>query len=72
MRITEIRERTVSIASPIANAFIDFSKMTCSVVAVVTDQMRLELWKTFGQRIEHGADPFALQFDRIVAVSELL
>ena len=40
MRITEIREKTVSIASPIANAFIDFSKMTCSVVAVVTDQMR--------------------------------
>lgn len=40
MRITEIREKTVSIASPIANAFIDFSKMTCSVVAVVTDQVR--------------------------------
>ncbi|MEN3792433.1 mandelate racemase/muconate lactonizing enzyme family protein [Fulvimarina sp. MAC3] len=40
MRITEIREKTVSIASPIANAFIDFSRMTCSVVAVVTDQMR--------------------------------
>ncbi|MCP3056687.1 mandelate racemase/muconate lactonizing enzyme family protein [Aurantimonas marianensis] len=40
MRITEIREKTVSIASPIANAFIDFSKMTCSVVAVVTDRIR--------------------------------
>ena len=40
MRITEIREKTVSIASPIANAYIDFSKMTCSVVAVVTDVMR--------------------------------
>ncbi|MBO0661695.1 mandelate racemase/muconate lactonizing enzyme family protein [Jiella sp. MQZ9-1] len=40
MRITEIREKTVSIASPIANAFIDFSKMTCSVVAVITDQIR--------------------------------
>ncbi|MYZ47239.1 mandelate racemase/muconate lactonizing enzyme family protein [Propylenella binzhouense] len=40
MRITEIREKTVSIASPIANAFIDFSKMTCSVVAVVTDVVR--------------------------------
>ncbi|MCB8838157.1 mandelate racemase/muconate lactonizing enzyme family protein [Aurantimonas sp. VKM B-3413] len=39
MRITDIREKTVSIASPIANAFIDFSKMTCSVVAVVTDQV---------------------------------
>ena len=40
MRIVDIRERTVSIASPIANAFIDFSKMTCSVVAVVTDVVR--------------------------------
>jgi D(-)-tartrate dehydratase len=37
MRIIEIREKTVSIASPISNAYIDFSKMTCSVVAVVTD-----------------------------------
>ncbi len=40
MRIVEIREKTVPIASPIANAFIDFSKMTCSVVAVVTDVER--------------------------------
>ncbi len=40
MRITEIREKTVSIASPIANAYIDFSKMTCSVVAVFTDVVR--------------------------------
>ncbi len=37
MRIAALHEKTVSIASPIANAFIDFSKMTCSVVAVVTD-----------------------------------
>lgn len=40
MRIKAIREKTVSIASPIANAYIDFSKMTCSVVAVVTDVVR--------------------------------
>jgi len=40
MRITQIRERTVPIASPISNAYIDFSKMTCSVVAVVTDVVR--------------------------------
>jgi L-alanine-DL-glutamate epimerase-like enolase superfamily enzyme len=40
VRIVDIREKTVSIASPIANAYIDFSKMTCSVVAVVTDVMR--------------------------------
>ena len=37
MRIVEVREKTVSIAAPIANAFIDFSAMTCSVVALVTD-----------------------------------
>ncbi len=40
MRITEIREKTAAIASPISNAYIDFSKMTCSVVAVVTDVVR--------------------------------
>jgi L-alanine-DL-glutamate epimerase-like enolase superfamily enzyme len=40
MRIVAVQEKTVSIASPIANAFIDFSKMTCSVVAVVTDAVR--------------------------------
>jgi L-alanine-DL-glutamate epimerase-like enolase superfamily enzyme len=40
VRIKEIREKTVPIASPIANAFIDFSKMTCSVVAVTTDVIR--------------------------------
>ncbi len=40
MKIIDIREKTVSIASPIANAYIDFSKMTCSVVAVVTDVVR--------------------------------
>jgi L-alanine-DL-glutamate epimerase-like enolase superfamily enzyme len=40
MRIVDIRERTVPIASPIANAYIDFSKMTLSLVAVVTDVMR--------------------------------
>ncbi|QDO96671.1 mandelate racemase [Ferrovibrio terrae] len=40
MRIVDVREKTASIASPIANAYIDFSRMTCSVVAVITDQMR--------------------------------
>ena len=40
MRIVAIREKTVSIASPIANAYIDFSKMTCSIVTVVTDVVR--------------------------------
>ena len=40
MRILEIRHTTVPIASTIANAFIDFSKMDVSVVAVITDQVR--------------------------------
>jgi L-alanine-DL-glutamate epimerase-like enolase superfamily enzyme len=40
MRIVEIREAVVPISSPIRNAFIDFSKMTASVVAVITDVMR--------------------------------
>src|SRR5258708_32055477 len=40
MRIVDIREVTAPIASSIANAYIDFSKMTLSVVAVVTDVKR--------------------------------
>ena len=40
MRILDVREKTVSIASSIANAYVDFSKMTTSVVAVVTDVIR--------------------------------
>jgi D(-)-tartrate dehydratase len=40
MRIVDIREKTVPIRSEIRNAFIDFSQMTCSVVAVETDVIR--------------------------------
>ncbi|HXN40651.1 MAG TPA: hypothetical protein VN918_02595, partial [Myxococcaceae bacterium] len=40
MRIVAIREKTFPIASPIRNAYIDFSKMTLSAVAVVTDVVR--------------------------------
>ena len=40
MRITDIRERTVSISAPIANAVIDFRGMTLSLVALVTDVVR--------------------------------
>ena len=40
MKIVEIRDAVVPIASQIRNAFIDFSKMTASVVAVVTDVVR--------------------------------
>lgn len=40
MRIVDVREQTLPISSSIRNAFIDFSKMTLSVVAVVTDVVR--------------------------------
>ncbi len=40
MRIVDVREITKPIASPIRNAYIDFSKMTASLVAVVTDVVR--------------------------------
>jgi D(-)-tartrate dehydratase len=40
MKITAIHSTTVPIASAIRNAYIDFSKMTASVVAVITDVMR--------------------------------
>jgi L-alanine-DL-glutamate epimerase-like enolase superfamily enzyme len=40
MKILEIREKTYPIASPIRNAYIDFSKMTLSLVAVITDVVR--------------------------------
>ena len=40
MKITAIHSRAVPIASEIRNAYIDFSKMNASVVAVVTDVIR--------------------------------
>jgi L-alanine-DL-glutamate epimerase-like enolase superfamily enzyme len=40
LRIIDIVEVTQPIASPIRNAYIDFSKMTASLVAVVTDEVR--------------------------------
>src|SRR3954462_10776507 len=40
MRIVDVCEVTKPIASPIRNAYIDFSKMTASLVAVVTDEKR--------------------------------
>jgi D(-)-tartrate dehydratase len=40
MRIVDIQEKTVSIASDIRNAYIDFSKMTVSVLALYTDVIR--------------------------------
>jgi len=40
MRILDVVEITRPIASPIRNAYIDFSRMTTSLVAVVTDVVR--------------------------------
>ena len=40
MKIIEVRESTRPIQSNIRNAYIDFSKMTLSLVAVVTDVVR--------------------------------
>jgi D(-)-tartrate dehydratase len=40
IRIIDVREVTKPISSPIRNAYIDFSKMTTSLVAVVTDAFR--------------------------------
>src|SRR6476620_7970624 len=40
MKIVDIREVTAPIASSIANAYIDFSKMALSLVAVATDMKR--------------------------------
>lgn len=40
MKIVDIREQTLPISSSIRNAYIDFSKMTLSLVAVVTDVIR--------------------------------
>ena len=40
MRITEIHEGALPISSSIRNAWIDFGKMDCSIVAVVSDVIR--------------------------------
>lgn len=40
MKIVEIRQDTVAIASAIRNAYIDFSGMTVSVVAIIIDVIR--------------------------------
>src|SRR3979409_53450 len=40
IRIVDVCEITKPISSPIRNAYIDFTKMTVSLVAVVTDVVR--------------------------------
>ncbi len=40
LRIVDVREVTQPISSPIRNAYIDFSRMTSSLVAVLTNAER--------------------------------
>ncbi len=40
MRIVDIRETAIPLKSTLANSSFDFSEMTTSVVAVITDVMR--------------------------------
>src|ERR1700759_1524856 len=40
MRIVDIRERAIPLKSDLKNSSFDFSEMTTSVVAVITDVMR--------------------------------
>lgn len=40
MKILQVKDSVVSIASKIQNAYIDFSKMTVSIVALVTDVIK--------------------------------
>src|ERR1700750_3218897 len=40
VRIVDARDATKPSSSPIRNAYIDFTKMTTSLVAVVTDAVR--------------------------------
>ena len=40
MKITNIEVKTVPISSPIRNAYIDFSKMTASALAITTDVIK--------------------------------
>ena len=52
MRIIDIRERTVALASPMRNAAVGFDQMTASAVAIVTDVRR-----DGGPVIGHGFGP---------------
>ena len=49
MKIVKIKEKTVSIASEIKNAYIDFSTMTVSILALYTD-----VFKDGGRVVGYG------------------
>ena len=59
VRIVDIQEVTKPIASPIRNAYIDFTKMTTSLVAVVTDAVRGGGWSA-SHCIPHGGHQMSL------------
>ncbi len=67
VRIVDVREVTKPISSPIRNAYIDFSKMTSSLVAVVTNVQRdgktvVGLWFQFQRPLRPGRpDPGTLR-----------
>lgn len=42
MKIVDIRERTISLGSDIRNAFVDFSSMTASIVAIESDVVQFD------------------------------
>ena len=66
MRITDIRETAVALKSSLRNAVFDFSEMTTSVVAVITDAVR-EGRPVIGTRsIRPGATPAAQMRARFI------
>ena len=60
MRVVEVREKTVPISSSISNAYIDFSKITCSVVALVTGRRQSNgIHRRTGRHARSQATPYA-------------
>ncbi len=67
MRIVDIRETVVPIKSEIRNAYVDFSQMTVSVLALVTDVVRQgKLVVGFGFNSNGRYAPSGLLRDRFV------
>ena len=66
MRIVDIRETVVPIKSDIRNAYIDFSQMTVSVIALVTDVMRNKPVIGYGFNSNGRYAPSSLLRDRFL------
>ncbi|MGB0085030.1 MAG: enolase C-terminal domain-like protein [Rhodomicrobiaceae bacterium] len=72
MKIVEIRDAVVPIASDIRNAYIDFSKMTASIVAVVTDVIRdgkPVVGYGFNSNGRYGASEDLRRIEAVIAVT---